>query len=84
MCTMAGFEISQVTPRICVGKGGLGMLFGFGFGGLLIAIDEMLKGFSLRAFSATTFGLFLGMVFGHAHRPFRDCLRTSTMTQRDG
>jgi uncharacterized protein YacL len=61
MCTMAGFEISQVTPEF-VGKGGLGMLFGFGFGGLLIAIDEMLKGFSLRAFSATTFGLFLGMV----------------------
>src|SRR4029077_19937791 len=29
---------------------------------LLIAVDEMLKGFSLRAFSATTFGLLLGTV----------------------
>ncbi len=28
--------------------------------GSMIAIDEMLKGFSLRAFSATTFGLLLG------------------------
>src|SRR5438045_7536067 len=28
----------------------------------MIAIDEMLKGFSLRAFSATTFGLILGTV----------------------
>ena len=28
----------------------------------MIAIDEMLKGFSLRAFSATTFGLLLGTV----------------------
>ena len=42
----------------------LGLLFGFGFGGLLIAIDEMLKGFSLRAFSAATFGLFLGSAGG--------------------
>jgi uncharacterized protein YacL len=31
-------------------------------GGLCVAIDEMLKGFSLRAFSAATFGLFLGSV----------------------
>ncbi len=35
---------------------------GFGFGGFLIAIDEMLKGFSLRAFSAITFGLLLGTI----------------------
>jgi uncharacterized protein YacL len=37
-------------------------MIGFGFGAVLIAIDEMLKGFSLRAFSATTFGLLLGTV----------------------
>jgi uncharacterized protein YacL len=35
-------------------------VIGFGLGGFLIAIDEMLKGFSLRAFSAATFGLVLG------------------------
>lgn len=61
LCTVAGFAISQVRPEYAQNPG-LGMLFGFGFGGMLIAIDEMLKGFSLRAFSATTFGLFLGSI----------------------
>jgi hypothetical protein len=37
-------------------------VIGFGLGGLCVAMDEMLKGFSLRAFSAATFGLFLGSV----------------------
>ena len=64
LCTVAGFAISQVRPE-WVGvhlSGVFGMIVGFGFGWLLIAVDEMLKGFSLRAFSATTFGLLLGMV----------------------
>ncbi|HWF18328.1 MAG TPA: PIN domain-containing protein [Verrucomicrobiae bacterium] len=63
LCSLAGMAISQVRPET-IGHGGaiIGLLFGFGFGGILIAIDEMLKGFSLRAFSATTFGLILGCV----------------------
>src|SRR5213075_2528909 len=53
---------SQVHPNYSGMRfaGPLGMVIGFGFGWLMIAIDEMLKGFSLRAFSATTFGLLLG------------------------
>ena len=64
LCTMGGYAVSQVRPEFVGGsQGGLiGMVIGFGFGGLLIAVDEMLKGFSLRAFSATTFGLLLGIV----------------------
>jgi uncharacterized protein YacL len=64
LCITAGFAISQVRPEFIGVKysGVFGMAMGFGFGGLLIAVDEMLKGFSLRAFSATTFGLLLGTV----------------------
>jgi len=56
---MGGYEVSQVRPE-WINNGGIGLIIGFGMGGLCIAIDEMLKGFSLRAFSAATFGLFLG------------------------
>jgi uncharacterized protein YacL len=64
LCTMAGYAISQVRPESLQwpASGFLGCVIGAGFGWLLIALDEMLKGFSLRAFSATTFGLALGTV----------------------
>ena len=46
MCTVAGYAISQVRPEFVGGtySGAIGMVIGFGFGWLMIAMDEMLKG----------------------------------------
>src|SRR5580658_8807760 len=59
LCTVGGYEVSQVRPE-WINNGLMGTIIGFGMGGLCVALDEMLKGFSLRAFSAATFGLCLG------------------------
>jgi uncharacterized protein YacL len=61
MCTTAGYAVSELQPDLIPSNVG-GMFIGFGFGGLMIAIDELVKGFSLRAFSAITFGLILGIL----------------------
>jgi len=62
LCTLGGYAVGEIHPYYQGVKFawliGAGICFGFGW--LMIAIDEMLKGFSLRAFSATTFGLLLG------------------------
>lgn len=63
LCILGGYGVSQAPEYLNEPHNALaGMVIGFGFGGLMIAIDEMLKSFSLRAFSAITFGLLLGMV----------------------
>src|SRR2546429_6999191 len=59
LATLGGYAISQVRPELTE-TGLWGALTGFGFGFLLIGVDELVKGFSLRAFSAASFGLLLG------------------------
>src|SRR5438552_10978452 len=59
LATLGSYAISQVRPEL-IETGLWGALTGFGFGFLLIGVDELVKGFSLRAFSAASFGLLLG------------------------
>jgi uncharacterized protein YacL len=42
-----------------------GLIAGTIFGLVLVLVDRLLKGFSLRAFSSATFGLLLGMLFAN-------------------
>jgi uncharacterized protein YacL len=62
LCMTGGYAVCQLHTSLIKFHWALGLVIGFGLGGLLIAVDEMLKGFSLRAFSAATFGLILGSV----------------------
>src|SRR3954451_10168068 len=61
LCTLAGYAVSQSGLKLIEG-GTYGFMIGFGLGGVIVGIDHMLKGFSLRAFSAATFGLVLGTI----------------------
>src|SRR6266511_867839 len=61
LCALGGYMISQVNPDL-IDSAGWGIGGGLIFAGLLIALDEFIKGFSLRAFSAASFGLGLGTV----------------------
>src|ERR1051325_4631341 len=61
LCASAGWALSQLQPdwaRHPFVAVGAGLCFGI----ILVGIDIMLKGFSLRGFSAATFGLFLGSI----------------------
>ena len=60
-CTTVGSIISSEA----VGSVFPGLLVGLAFGLLLVLIDRLLKGFSLRAFSSATLGLLLGLFFAN-------------------
>ncbi len=60
LCMLAGYAVGELVPELI--RQPWAWLAGFGLGGVMVAIDEMIKGFSLRAFSAATFGLVLGSI----------------------
>ncbi|HEY6167832.1 MAG TPA: PIN domain-containing protein [Verrucomicrobiae bacterium] len=61
LCTTGGLLVNQVRPEF-VDHPLNGLLIGFGLGWVVIAIDEMLKGVSIRIFSAASVGLGLGLL----------------------
>ncbi len=73
-CALGGFAVAYTYPDMAPedwqGSGQakwqlLATVFGLLIGALLILIDVLLKGFSLRALSALTFGLFIGLLAAH-------------------
>lgn len=60
-CAAIGATVSVAI----VGNVWPGMLLGIILGLVIVLIDRLLKGFSLRAFSSATFGLLLGLFFAN-------------------
>jgi len=60
-CAAIGANISSAL----LGNLWLGLILGTIFGLLVVLIDRLLKGVSLRLFSSATLGLLLGMIFAH-------------------
>lgn len=64
LCAAAGW-LTQVTVLAGDHYRVLPLLVGMGIGVLVVLVDVMLKGFSLRALSAVTFGIAVGLLVAH-------------------
>jgi uncharacterized protein YacL len=60
-CAAIGANISSAL----IGNSWPGLVLGIVFGLVVVLIDRLLKGFSLRLFSSATFGLLLGLLFAN-------------------
>src|SRR4029077_1912115 len=58
-CAVIGANISSAL----IGNSLPGLMLGIVLGLVVVLIDRLLKGFSLRLFSSATFGLLLGLLF---------------------
>ena len=64
LCLVGGWLISYGVPEWDQYRG-IAMFIGGAIGALVILVDILLKGFSLRGLSAITFGLFVGWICAH-------------------
>jgi uncharacterized protein YacL len=64
ICTAAGWLVS-VTTLAGDDRHALAVIVGGAIGALVVLVDIMLKGFSLRGLSAMTFGLAIGLLVAH-------------------
>jgi uncharacterized protein YacL len=73
LCLIGAWLISYTVPEWDAYRW-LALFIGAGIGALVVLVDVMLKGFSLRGLSALTFGLFVGWICAHliATSPFFD------------
>ena len=63
-CAAGGYMVSTLFSDISYSLG-VAVLIGALLGAFLVLIDVLLKGFSLRALSGLTFGLFMGILASH-------------------
>ncbi len=63
-CALGGYMVSSLFADIAYSSG-IAILIGALLGSLLVLVDVLLKGFSLRALSGLTFGLFMGILASH-------------------
>jgi uncharacterized protein YacL len=64
LCVLGSWSISQLHDEWSRYPG-IAVLIGLAGGGIVIGLDKLLKGFSLRGLSAATFGLFVGFVISY-------------------
>ena len=64
VCVASGWLVCYVGDELDA-KRGLGALIGLLLGVLVVLVDIMLKGFSLRGLSAITFGLAVGVLIAY-------------------
>lgn len=64
LCAAAGWLVS-LTIMAGDGFGVLAIGVGLGIGILVVLVDVLLKGFSLRGLSAVTFGIGVGLIIAH-------------------